>query len=473
LTNRAVVDGRYRAVSLWLDTCGDDLTPRPALTEDLDVDVAVIGAGYTGLWTAYYLAVADPALRIAVVEREIAGFGASGRNGGWCSALFAASREAVTRRAGRLAALALQRSMIDTVGEVGRVVAAERIDCGYHRGGTLRLATRPAHVSRIRAEVAADAGWGLSEADSRWLPAAEAAERLAVPGLLGAAFTPHCARVQPAALVRGLARAAAARGVRLYERTAALDIRAGGTGRPAQVRTPGGTLRAAVVVRATEAYTAQLPASARALVPLYSLLVATDPMPESTWDEIGWSGAETVTDGRHLLIYAQRTADGRIAFGGRGAPYHWGSAIRPGYDSDQRIFRQLERALHALLPATRDVPVRYRWGGPLGVPRDWFPSVSYNRRTGLAAAGGYVGDGVGTANLAGRTLVDLLTGRDTELSRLPWVGHRSPRWEPEPLRWLGINAGRLLAASADSAEARTGRPARGRAALLARLVRRS
>ena len=472
---------RYRGLSLWLATCREDLAPRPPLSADVDVDVAIVGAGYTGLWTAYYLATAAPQLRIAVVEREIAGFGASGRNGGWCSALFPASREAVARRSGRDGALALQRAMIDTVAEVGRVAAEEKIDCGFVHGGTLSLATAPAHLPRLRAELRADREWGLSEQDSRWLSAAEATERVAAEGVLGAAYTPHCARVNPARLVRGLARAVERRGVTLYEQTPALEIRPGTPGRPgtsgqpgtpgqlAQVRTPGGVLRAATVVRATEAYTAQLPGQRRVLVPMYSLMIATEPLPAAFWDEVGWAGRETLNDGRHLLIYAQRTADDRIAFGGRGAPYHWGSAIQPGYDRDPRVFDLLERTLHRLLPAARDTPLAYCWGGPLGIPRDWFPSVRLDRETGLAAAGGYVGDGVGTANLAGRVLADLIVGRDTELTRLPFVGHRSRRWEPEPLRWLGVNAGRLLARSADATEARTGRPAR-RATLLNRLT---
>jgi glycine/D-amino acid oxidase-like deaminating enzyme len=451
----------YAGLSLWHDTCRDDLTPRPPLTGDTDVDVAIVGAGYTGLWTAYYLAVADPALRIAVVEREIAGFGASGRNGGWCSALFAASRAAVAEVAGRAAAVDLQAAMVETVDEVGRVAAAEGIDCGFAKGGTLALATSPAHVERIRDHVAEDHAWGL--ADTRWLTAAEVSERVGAAGVLGAAYTPHCARVQPADLVRGLARAAEARGVRICERTAATAIR------PGVVETGHGTLRADVVVRATEAYTAELPGLRRALLPIYSLIVATAPLPAATWAEVGWAGAETLTDGRHLLVYAQRTADGRIAFGGRGAPYHLASRTDPAYDRDQRVFAALEGALRTLLPAVAGLPITHRWGGPLAASRDWFPSVGLDRGRGLAWAGGYAGDGVGTSNLAGRTLADLVLRKDTALTRLPWVGHRSRRWEPEPLRWLGATAVRRLAASADAAETRTGRPAR-RARLLDRFL---
>jgi glycine/D-amino acid oxidase-like deaminating enzyme len=459
----------YRGVSLWLADCADDLAPRPALDGDRDVDVAIVGAGYTGLWTAYYLAAADPGLRIAVVEREVAGFGASGRNGGWCLGVFPASREAVARRAGREAALALQRAMIDTVDEVGRVTAAERIEASYLKSGTLRLATSPAQLDRVRAAVAADRAWGLSEADSRWLEPAEATDRLGAAGVLGAGYRRHCARLHPGRLVRGLARAVEARGVRVYEQTPATALRPAGAGRPAEVRTPAGRLRAEIVVRATEAYTTQLPRLRRAVVPVYSLIVATERLPPAFWAEVGWHGRETVNDGRHLIVYAQRTADDRIAFGGRGAPYHWGSRISPDYDLVPRVFGALEAALHALLPGTREAAISHRWGGPLGVPRDWYPSVGLDRAAGTAWAGGYVGDGVATANLAGRTLADLIRGQDTELTRLPWVGHRSRRWEPEPLRWVGTNALRRVASSADAVEARTGRPA-WRATLLDRFL---
>ena len=147
-----------------------------------------------------------------------------------------------------------------------------------------------------------------------------------------------------------------------------------------------------------------------------------------------------------------------MAFGGRGAPYHFGSAIRPEFDTDGDVHEALRATLVELFPALADAAITHRWGGPLGIARDWFTSVGLDRDTGVAWAGGYVGDGVSTTNLAGRTLRDLILQRDTELTALPWVGHVSRRWEPEPLRFLGINAGLLLAGSADRAEVRAGRP---------------
>jgi glycine/D-amino acid oxidase-like deaminating enzyme len=453
--------GFYRSRSLWLDRLdGDPLTPRPPLPGPTDVDVAIVGAGYTGLWTAYYLRRADPGLRVAVLEREVAGFGASGRNGGWCSAFIAMDREQLARRAGRGATIALQRAMFDTVDEVGRVAGREGVDCHYLKGGALQVATSPVQLARLEAGLRHARQWGMGEEDQRLLGRDEAESRVRAAGLLAASFTPHCAAVDPARLARGLAEVVERVGVPVYEATPVTRIR------PGRVDTTRGPVRAEVVVRATEGYAATLPGLRRSVLPLYSLMIATEPLPEPIWEEIGWSGGETLAAGGHLFTYAQRTRDGRVAFGGRGAPYHFGSRIRAGYDRDDQVHRRLEATLGQLLPAAAGAGITHRWGGPLGIPRDWTASVGLDRATGLAWAGGYVGDGVAAANLAGRTLADLICQRDSDLTRLPWVQHRSRPWEPEPLRWLGINTARLLAASSDASEQRTGRPARLRGRLL-------
>ncbi|WP_033339655.1 NAD(P)/FAD-dependent oxidoreductase [Catenuloplanes japonicus] len=438
-------------VSFWMSTVDDDLTPRPPLPGDRDVDVAIVGAGYTGLWTAYYLAKADPSLRIAVLEKQIAGYGASGRNGGWCSSLFPASAAAIARRHGRDAALALRHALEDTVDEVGRVAEAEGIDCHWAKGGSLTLARTPVQLSRARASD-----------DPVLLTAAEASARCGASGVLGGTWTPHCAAIHPARLVRGLARAVERLGVTVYEHTPVIALP------PGEAVTAHGRVRADVVVRATEGYTATLPRGRRVTAPIYSLMIATAPLPPSFWETAGLAARETFSDYRHMVIYGQRTADDRLAFGGRGAPYHFGSRVSPLFDRDERVFAALAATLRDLFPALPpDAAVTHTWGGPLGVARDWHASVGLDR--GFAWAGGYVGDGVGTSNLAGRTLADLIRGESTALTRLPWVGHRSPRWEPEPLRWLGINAGLTTMSSADAAESRSGRASR-RAALFSRLL---
>jgi len=467
-------------VSLWFDqlaAAGEDLTPRPGLDGDTHVDVCIVGAGFTGLWTAYYLLRAQPALRVLVLEAEIAGYGASGRNGGWCSALFPVGASALARRYGRDAALAMRRAMNGAVAEVGAVAAAEGIDCDYAPGGSIYLARTPVQVRRARAEVDADAR--MDGVDGlRWLSAGEARAQAGADGVLGAAFTPHCARIHPAKLVRGLARAVEALGGVIAEGTPALELVPAGTpagpvGSPAgtgpSVITARGRVTARHVIRATEAWTATLPGSRRDVVPVYSLMVATQPLPASFWDQAGLAQGQTFNDERHLIIYGQRTADDRLAFGGRGAPYHYGSAIDPSFDLVPRVFEELRRALGEMFPTLSPVPVAHSWGGPLGIARDWMASVGLDPATGLAWAGGYVGDGVGAANLAGRTLADLIRKAGTELVALPWVGHRSPRWEPEPLRWLGVNTSLRVMTGADAAESRTGRPSR-RAALMHRML---
>ena len=425
------------------------------------MDVAVVGAGFTGLWTAYYLAEADPSLRITVLEAEVAGYGASGRNGGWCSALFPASLPKLARLADRDAALAQHRAMRETVDEVARVAAAEGIDAHVARGGTVALARNRAQWQRAKAEVADARTWGRDEDDVRLLGPAEARRMLDGSGTIGGTYTPDCAAVHPARLVRGLATAAERRGVRIHERTRATAIE------PGLVRTPHGTVRAETVIRATEGYTAALPRHRRVLAPVYSLIIATEPLDAGLWDRIGLARRETFTDHRHLIVYGQRTADDRLVFGGRGAPYHLGSRTRPEFDRDERVFMHLHAALMDLLPALAGTRITHAWGGALGIPRDWCASVGLDRSTGLGWAGGYVGDGVSTTNLAGRTLRDLVLGRDTELTRLPWVGHRSRRWEPEPLRWLGINAALRATTLADAEERLTRHPS-----LVARAVDR-
>jgi glycine/D-amino acid oxidase-like deaminating enzyme len=426
---------RYRELSFWHDTTGDDLTPRPPLPGNLSADVAIVGAGLTGLWTAYYLLLADPSLRVVVLEREIAGFGASGRNGGWCSALFPASPTALERRHGHEQALAMRQAMVDTVDEVGRVTAAEGIDCDFAHGGTVAFVRSAAQRRRAEAEQAEAGRFGETRIlDDRAL------------------FNPDCARLHPAKLVRGLARVIEQKGATIYERTAVL----GWT--PGAVRTTRGTVTASRVVLATEGYGAGLRQSHRDILPLYSLMIATEPLPASFWDSVGIGPGQTFTDFRHLLVYGQRTADDRIAFGGRGARYHWGSDLSAAYDRVPRVFEHLRRALDDLLPGAGEAKITHRWGGPLGVPRDWHASVAFNPRTGIGRAGGYVGDGLSTTNLAGRTLADLLTGRESELTGLPWVGHTSRRWEPEPLRFAGANLGLIGMAAADVEERISGRP---------------
>lgn len=435
----------------------------PASGEPLPhaVDVAVVGGGYTGLWTAYYLLRERPDLSVLVLEAEHVGFGASGRNGGWVSALWPVSPDVLAHESGRAAALAQLAALRDTVDEVGRVDEAEGLGSGFTKGGALVVARTPAQEARARAAAEHATSW---EDGTVWLEAGATRERLDVAGARGATFTPHCARIHPRRLVDGLAAAVRRRGGRVLEGTRV--VRAGDG---VVVLEDGHRVTAGAVVLATEGWTGGLPGHARSVVPVYSLMVATEPLTDEQWSSVGLAGREVFSDHGHVVVYGQRTDDGRLAFGGRGAPYHWGSAIHPEFDHEEQVHDALRTTLVDLLPQLHGIGFTHAWGGPLGIARDWHPTVQWDPATRTGRAGGYVGDGVAATNLAGRTLADLVLGRSSSLTELPWVGHRSPRWEPEPLRWLGVNAGLRLATAADREEARTGRPAR-LGALLSRLT---
>ncbi len=451
----------YRDVSFWFDSLvesGDDtLVPRAPLSGDIETDVCIVGGGLTGLWTAYYVKKADPTLRITVVEKKIAGFGASGRNGGWCSALFPKSTDALRRLYGDDAARRMRQAMIDTVDEVGRVCAQEGIDCDFVKGGTIVFARDTVQRRAAVAEVDDARAFGADQLELITAGSHDEARArsLAATSSLAASFDPSCARVHPGRLVRGLARVVESLGVVIAEQS---EIVEWAPGRALYSGAGGqGLITCDQLVIAIEGYGAQFPGVGRRIMPLYSLMIATEPLPDEIWDEIGIEHGTTFSDYRHLLIYGQRTADNRFAFGGRGARYHWGSSVRPEYDRVDRVFGHLEQTLIDLFPAARGTAVTHRWGGPLGVTRDWHASVGFNPRTGVGFAGGYVGDGLSTTNIAGRTMTDLILRRSTELTALPWVNHLSPKWEPEPLRFIGANLGLVGTGAADLEESVTGR----------------
>ncbi|MGZ0712929.1 NAD(P)/FAD-dependent oxidoreductase (plasmid) [Coraliomargarita sp. W4R53] len=432
-------------VSWWWRDLGGIPASRPALAESIDVDVAIVGGGYTGLWTAYYLKKAQPDLRVVVLEQRFAGFGASGRNGGWLTNSVTGGRDQYVANHGRDAATAQQRALNESVDEVITVAKAERIDADIVKGGEFEIARTPAQLARLKASAASESIWAHTDVEE--LDAASAAARIAVDGVLGATWHPHAARLHPAKLVHGLARAVERLGVTIYEDTKVSAIS------PGHALTDRGTVRATHVLRATEGFTPDLAGEHRTWLPMNSSMIATAPLPSAAWDAIGWNGREVLGDFAHVYMYAQRTADDRIAFGGRGVPYRYGSRVDSDGATQQRTIASLTALLHQFFPAAKEVPIDHAWAGVLGVPRDWAASIGMDQTTGLGWAGGYVGTGVTATNLAGRTLADLVLHRDTELVRLPWVGHRAKRWEVEPLRWLAVNAIYTAYHAADSAEA--------------------
>lgn len=439
-----------RPVSFWYSQIPPP-APRPPLDGDAAADVAIVGAGYTGLWTAYYLKRARPDLAVRIVEKHFAGYGASGRNGGWLTGGFAWDPARYAATHGEAAARALVAAMGATVPEVLHAARAEGIAADFHETDELTVATSAPQLARLTAEAEARRAWGET---LHLLTAAETQARIRIPGALGGLLYPGVARVQPAKLVQGLARAVERLGVAIHEGTAATRLA------PGRLETDRGAIAAPIILRCTEGFTATIAGAKRDLIPLNSAQIVTEPLPDAVWDRIGWQGAELLGSARHLYAYCQRTADGRIALGGRGLPYRFGSAIDQGGVPDGVTVARLQAMFRALFPAAAAVPQAFAWCGTLGAPRDWCATLGLDPATGLGWAGGYVGVGVSTANLAGRTLADLALGRTTPLTRLPWVGRRPRLWEPEPLRWLGVRGMYRLYAMADAAEDRSGRPSR-------------
>jgi len=457
---------QYQSYSYWLESCGDDLTPRPALDGTIDVDVAILGAGFTGLWTAYYLLERQPSLKIAILEREIAGFGASGRNGGGLGNRFPVGLRRMAELFGRQAAIDLQHALNTVVDEVARVAEHEGIAMEYVRGGYIRLARSPYQLDVLKGEQRTLEEFGFGEG-SLLLDAQQVAERVAVAGSLGGIYNANSAKIQPAKLARGLARAVERKGATIYEQTAVTEYTAGAY---PVLHTARGNARAKTIVLAGESYLSRFPQLRRKVMPVYSLITLTEPLSSSEWKAIGWEAREGLSSATNMVKYLTHTSDGRVMFGGRGAPYHFGSSIKDEYDRHEPTHRMLQEDVRAWFPMLKEVKFTHTWGGPLGWPRDYVPTVSYEPAQGLAAAYGYTGTGVGPSNLFGRMLADLITHSDSELTRLAFVNRHGRQWEPEPLRFIGVRFVQRGFARLDSKAEESGVAPNGRS-LVERLTR--
>ncbi len=450
--------------SLWEETSLDHNFNH--ITSDLDCDVCIIGAGFSGLWTAIHLSSVAPEKKIVILEAAQPGFGASGRNGGWCSAFLPMSLDSIAKNSSRNSAIAMQFAMNQTISDIGLFIKNNQVNCGWVAGGTLQSATNPAHLSRLQANVSHYRQYGFGDEQISLLSAEVASRRINACNTLGATYSPHCAALHPGQLIDGLVKHCISNGVLIFGNTRVTSIES----RQVFAETPDGRVRvgAAQIVRATEGYTSAIKQSHREIVPLYSYMLATEPLPDHVWESIGWEQRETFADARNMIIYAQRTADNRIAFGGRGAPYRFGSAVKSKFDQDSDVHQKIALTMHKLFPASKDAIITHRWGGPLGVARDWFTGVTFDRDSGLATMGSYVGDGVAASYLAAKTLAHLIAETSEPVTRLPWTQHVSPKWEREPFRWMGINALLKIPEIADAREMRAGRPS----SLLLRFMRK-
>lgn len=449
--------GDYRRESFWLESCGDDLAPRPGLKGSINADVAIVGAGFTGLWTAYYLLAARPDLGVVVLDSKIAGFGASGRNGGGCSGRLG-NQKTLRARWTPEERVRMELAQRNTLVEIKRVIDAHAIDCDFRLAGSLSIATGPEQLPALQAATVALGV--VSKADSRRaLDGAELSSRIRVAGGLGAIFEPSSAVLHPGKLVRRLARIVTEMGAKIYEET---EVQSVTTGASPTVVCGAGTVRAADIVLSCEAYLTRFPEYRRRLVPITSSIVLTEPLSPAEWAEVGWEGRELLTDFRLSVLYLQRTADGRILIGGRGAPYRFGSAPSRDHNGSEAIYNMLRGTGRRLFPVLNQVKFSHAWSGALGVPRGYEPSVSYRRGQHLLVLGGYTGTGVGPSNLFGHTAAELLAGEDGELASLPIVGRVWRRWEPEPFRWLGIRYVQSRLLGLDATARRTGTAPSGR-----------
>lgn len=419
-------------MSLWWS-----LVDHPVFTPgklDRPWDVVIVGGGFSGLWTAHHLKEWEPTLRIAVLEKNLVGSGASGRNGGWVSALYPIEGHKILKHSTAESIFSLHYHLRKTIDDIGDFAMREGINCGFAKGGSLTIARNEGQLKRLTSHI---------EPEYTLLGAGETKSRIHMSGALGSTFTPHCAAINPASLVAGLARSLERRGVSIFENSEGVISSRN------SVSVDGNVLESKFIVRATEAYHE----GSRDQVPIYSLMIATEPLPPQVFEEIRISDRETFAEASHLVTYAQRTADERLAVGGRGAPYTWGSRRRDASEHHRKDHQRLREMATDWFPILSKFEFTHSWGGAVGVTRDWAPYV--RTRENYGEMGGYAGDGVALSYLAAGAMADLILEKKTDRALLPFVQWKSPQWEPEPLRWLAINGAIKLSGLADKEERRT------------------
>ena len=416
-------------MNLWDDTLLYQSKERAQLVSDIDADVAIIGGGFTGLWSAFYLKSIDPSLRIVVLEAERIGFGASGRNGGWCSALYPTSHGYDQVRP----------HLIESIDAIGAFAKEHAPEVGFVKSGTITVARNKAQLERIKSSHAPH---------ESYLPKGALLARIGMKGALGGLYTPDAAVIHPGRLVRALAEHVEKLGVKIYEKCRALTIETH------RVQAESANVRATSIIKATEVFSQQ----PRTHAPIYSLMVATEPLSDQVWAEIGLAHRESFSEALHLVNYGQRTIDNRLAVGGRGARYLYGSRLQAKHELDHKVHSEIIELVRDWFPILRKSRFTHRWGGAVSIPRDWHPYVLWDKSSGIGRAGGYSGDGVTLSHLAGKTLAHLILERENPITTLPHVNWRNPLWEPEPLRWIGVNGSVLATDLADREEALTRRP---------------
>jgi glycine/D-amino acid oxidase-like deaminating enzyme len=432
-------------LGFWMSNPELGTSPYPPFKGDAAVDVAIIGGGYTGLWAAYFMKKMEPSLSVAVFEAECVGYGASGRNGGWISSMIPGNRKKFAATAGGIeGSRALQREFLSSVDAILETLAAEGIEADQVKGGMLSAAHTVAGYNRLVAKRQSDFNYGMTEDEVQLLDRTEFQSRINIDDVHGGLFYKDVARIDPAKLVHGLAAVVSRLGVDIYEQSRVTAAEGG------VLTLERGTVKSAKTFICTEGYSSPL-VGPRRLIPINSSLIVTQRLNEKDWDRIGWNGMECLNDSAHSFIYSQRTPDNRIAIGGRGVPYRFGSNTGGLGGTAASTVKQLQKKLSEFFPGIH-FDVDHAWSGVLGVTRDWNGSVKWDPVTGIGSSLGYAGHGVTAAFVGARTVVELALGRATERTSLPWVGYKSPPWEPEPIRWVGVQSMYRLFGIADAWE---------------------
>jgi putative aminophosphonate oxidoreductase len=435
--------------SLWLNEVLPDAPAQPALLGAHRADVAVIGGGLVGLWTAIGIKQRDPGCDLVVLERDICGGGASGRNGGMMLSWWPKLSSLVTL-AGRDEALRLARASEAAIDEARAFCAAHAIDCHFRRGGFLWTATTPAQIGAWDGVLRLTEEFGVDPFER--LSPSEVARRSGSRIHLAGVFEPAAATVQPASLVRGLRRVALELGIRIYEGTRVTGF---GRERPLAIRTDGdGLLAAEKLVVAMNAWAAGLPELRRSLVVVSSDIVATAPIPDRL-AEIGWTGGEGITDSQMMVNYYRTTHDGRIAFGQGTAEVGYGGRIGASFDRRARRTAMVTAEFRRTYGALADVPIEHDWGGPIDRTPDSVPIFGHlGGREHILYGVGWSGNGVGPSLVGSRILASLALGIDDEWSRSALVDAPHLRLPPEPIRYLGGHVVRRAVMRKEDAERR-------------------
>ncbi|MEY2732734.1 MAG: hypothetical protein RLZZ523_605, partial [Actinomycetota bacterium] len=401
-------------------------------------DVAIIGGGFSGLWSAYHLKKLNPNLSIVIFEARHCGFGASGRNGGWASSDYPVYRSTLEKRYGVDRTNALFQSLTSAIDELGTVAQSIAPEANFVKSGTVMFARNLAQERRLKA----------SEDDLHsWKSAEELRAMINVSQMRGGLFNPECATINPMGLVQGLIHHLRSLGVTICEGVYASRVGDGVLANSAMVTAP-------IVIQATEVFGEP----AREFIPLYSLMIATEPLSEDLWREIGVASRFTFAEGSHLINYAQRTADNRIAIGGRGATYPYGSRLAPEKEMTAHVHSHLRELVQQWFPALQGIAFTHAWGGAVAITRDWEPYVQFDASSGFGRLGGYAGDGVTMSFLASKILANLITANPDPVTQLHFVNRTIRKWEPEPLRYIAVNSLVKLSGVADKEEVKTTRP---------------